>query len=331
MAKKRAGPRGNAAGASTEQTLLNAVLADPEDDTPRLAYADWLAENGQPDRAEFIRLQLERARQPHPQSHTPGARESALLTAHRQEWLPQVRQLGREYFDFHRGFPEQARYVEMADFPRWDASLWQVAPVIDVQFTDYPAVSGSYRPPEDKEAMLGALAGKPELAHVRILGLVELGLSAADLEILFGSPHLTRLHTLNLTGPNFAGADTGRVLACLGRLPALRHLYLDANRIGDEEVAVLLASPVTARLTDLGLGNSNISDVGAELLASSPAVANLERLHLYCNRIGDRGGRGLAASPHLARLKELSLMVNDIGDDGQTILRERFGGRVVFS
>ena len=37
--------------------LLAAITANPDEDTPRLIYADWLQENGEPDRAEFIRLQ----------------------------------------------------------------------------------------------------------------------------------------------------------------------------------------------------------------------------------------------------------------------------------
>lgn len=41
--------------------LLAAILAQPKEDTPRLVYADWLEENGQPERAEFIRLQIELA------------------------------------------------------------------------------------------------------------------------------------------------------------------------------------------------------------------------------------------------------------------------------
>jgi len=45
---------------SEGQLLLNAILNNPREDTPRLVYADWLEENakGQPDldRAEFIRL-----------------------------------------------------------------------------------------------------------------------------------------------------------------------------------------------------------------------------------------------------------------------------------
>jgi uncharacterized protein (TIGR02996 family) len=37
--------------------LYRAILANPADDTLRLAYADWLDENGDPARAEFTRVQ----------------------------------------------------------------------------------------------------------------------------------------------------------------------------------------------------------------------------------------------------------------------------------
>ncbi len=38
--------------------LLRAILLHPAEDVPRLVYADWLDENSQPERAEFIRLQI---------------------------------------------------------------------------------------------------------------------------------------------------------------------------------------------------------------------------------------------------------------------------------
>lgn len=38
--------------------FLRAICETPDDDSPRLIYADWLEENGQPERAEFIRLQI---------------------------------------------------------------------------------------------------------------------------------------------------------------------------------------------------------------------------------------------------------------------------------
>lgn len=38
--------------------ILQAILVDPDDDLPRLAYADWCEENGQAERAKFIRSGL---------------------------------------------------------------------------------------------------------------------------------------------------------------------------------------------------------------------------------------------------------------------------------
>jgi uncharacterized protein (TIGR02996 family) len=41
--------------------LLQAILDTPDDDFPRLVMADWLEENDQPERSEFIRVQVELA------------------------------------------------------------------------------------------------------------------------------------------------------------------------------------------------------------------------------------------------------------------------------
>src|SRR5262245_319064 len=40
------------------RALEEAVIVDAEDDAPRLVYADWLEENGDPDRATVIRTQV---------------------------------------------------------------------------------------------------------------------------------------------------------------------------------------------------------------------------------------------------------------------------------
>ncbi len=96
-----------------ERGFLAAILADPADDTARLVYADWLQEQGgRPERAEFIRLQIEiatavnvppgaaakasdmlhRVRQGAPvrlTANTPAARlvrEALALEKHREEW-----------------------------------------------------------------------------------------------------------------------------------------------------------------------------------------------------------------------------------------------------
>ncbi len=41
-----------------QKALLAAILAARDEDTPRVVYADWLDENGDPARAEFIRVQV---------------------------------------------------------------------------------------------------------------------------------------------------------------------------------------------------------------------------------------------------------------------------------
>ena len=73
-----------------------AFLADicerPEDDAPRLVYADWLEEHGEPDRAEFIRTQCElaKAAEDDPRRVKLKDREKALLKEHQGEWRKEV-------------------------------------------------------------------------------------------------------------------------------------------------------------------------------------------------------------------------------------------------
>ena len=59
------------------EALLHAIIATPDDDTPRLAYAGWLEHHGDLERAEFIRLQCAIAK-----LATDDPRQSAL---HRRE------------------------------------------------------------------------------------------------------------------------------------------------------------------------------------------------------------------------------------------------------
>lgn len=47
-----------------EKAHLAAIIENPDDDTPRLVYADFLDEHGRHERAEFVRVQCELARRP---------------------------------------------------------------------------------------------------------------------------------------------------------------------------------------------------------------------------------------------------------------------------
>src|SRR5581483_1312804 len=121
---------------------LRPILADPAADGPRLAYADWLDETGDADRAEFIRVQCALAALPvdEREYHPLRQREAELLEQHRAEWVRPVRSLVRpeeepargwrrwfrrppsdeEWFaDFRRGFVEildieSETYIERA-------------------------------------------------------------------------------------------------------------------------------------------------------------------------------------------------------------------------
>src|SRR5688572_22453465 len=97
---------------SERDAFLRAIAAEPSDDTVRLAFADWLDEHDEPERAEFIRLQIERERaKPFGDASAPTKREKALLDAHLAEWLGPLADLD-EYSGFgptfRRGFVESA-------------------------------------------------------------------------------------------------------------------------------------------------------------------------------------------------------------------------------
>jgi len=49
---------------SDRDALLRAICENPDDDAPRLIYADWLDEHGDPLQAEFIRIQVELSMNP---------------------------------------------------------------------------------------------------------------------------------------------------------------------------------------------------------------------------------------------------------------------------
>src|SRR5579872_3244755 len=55
------------AGMSERAAFLAAILAEPDDDTPRLVFCDWLNDHGlEPEREKFIRVQV-KLEQPDPE------------------------------------------------------------------------------------------------------------------------------------------------------------------------------------------------------------------------------------------------------------------------
>ena len=98
---------------SDHAAFLRAIIDDPDEDAHRLVYADWLDDNGDPDRAQFIRLQCTAARE------KPWSEEANRLWEEigrvwnrlDEEWWPAT----RENWPFRH--PNHA-LLDAAHFPR---------------------------------------------------------------------------------------------------------------------------------------------------------------------------------------------------------------------
>jgi uncharacterized protein (TIGR02996 family) len=117
---------------SDGDALFRAVCESPADDTPRLVYADWLDEHGQPERAEFIRLQCERwASGAYPTVADARTRASNLLRAFGDRWYNELPELpGVEWGDlFVRGFIDTVRTYRLGDVPGTLERVFAAAPL----------------------------------------------------------------------------------------------------------------------------------------------------------------------------------------------------------
>lgn len=77
--------------------FIASILAHPEDDLPRLVYADWLEENGDHERSEFIRVQCEICRlMMWRLPHNGGTSTGRDLAAERRASLKTLRKRERE-------------------------------------------------------------------------------------------------------------------------------------------------------------------------------------------------------------------------------------------
>jgi uncharacterized protein (TIGR02996 family) len=91
-----------------QQPFLRAIRAKPEDDLPRLVYADALEESGASERAEFIRVQVALANTPEhdPQFRLLEDREHELLGKNEKAWVGTIREHVPEW-TWRRGFVDE--------------------------------------------------------------------------------------------------------------------------------------------------------------------------------------------------------------------------------
>src|SRR5262245_17112655 len=300
------------------EALSAAILADPDDDRPRLVYADWLEQHGQFDRARLIRVQIETARLPD-DTEPPTAlqvEEEQLLEAC-EKALPRLE--GITFGGFERGLASSVHAATPAAFRRHARSIAAVGLVRRVSF--------------DKPDDFAVLAEVPAFARITELtvDVDRPGFRDGDgshslndeLRILLESAHCPRLRSLRLDSCDL-GPRGAKALGECPRMDSLIELDLGDNYIGDEGMAALAASPYLSALRFLRINLNNIGPPGVEALADSVSLGGLEVLKLGeagGDVIGPAAGVALGRSPYLTHLRELQLH-DDIGALGAAALAQ---------
>jgi uncharacterized protein (TIGR02996 family) len=233
---------------SAAAPFLAAIAARPDDDLPRLIFADWLDERGETDRAEFIRLQCSAVRG----DVYAGSRAAKLEACHRREWLADLAEV--YHAEFRRGFAEHlvlpaGTFLAKGDELRRRTPVRSVALVGAVRVLDQllnssllDGLGGLHL----SNAFLGdegvaRLAGAACLRGLRTLRLARSGVGDVGATAVARSPHLTSLRSLVLCG-NAIGEVGAWDLARSRTLRGLAHLDIVDNEIGLSGAAALKAA-----------------------------------------------------------------------------------------
>jgi uncharacterized protein (TIGR02996 family) len=328
----------------TRDAFLADICARPDDDAPRLIFADWLDEHGDAAdraRAELIRVQCRLAALPDEHRERPPLEERSreLLALHEAGWRAQLPSLpGVRWGDWERGFVGDATVAHAKAFREQADALFAAAPiqglaflmrvtartVAEVMASPYLArltYLSLYNNPIG-DAGAAAVAASPRLTNLANLSLGCCGLHDAAAEALAAAPHL-RPRILGLFD-NAIGPAGARALASSSFLEGAVELALQQNVLGDDGAKALAASRHLGALRSLSVSYNEIGDEGARALALSPLLG-LTDLYLVGNRIGDAGAAALAASPNLGELKTLHLGGNRIGPAGARALAAATG------
>jgi uncharacterized protein (TIGR02996 family) len=226
-----------------EDALIRAVIASPDDDLPRLRYADWLEAHGQFERARLIRVQC--------QLETLKAEESVLLERHQREWGGNLYANGVDHWVFHRGFPEEI-YIALPTFLETHSALNAVTPLRQLHLNG------------GRDDWLEQLAGIPVLAQVRELEIdhpskaahMAGGYGLMGVRALATSGHLTGLQRLALHSHQI-GVDGARIIAASSTFGNLTHLTLSApvlSQCSSDVMLSIVTAPSLKNLVELRMG-----------------------------------------------------------------------------
>jgi uncharacterized protein (TIGR02996 family) len=282
--------------------FLQAILAEPADDAPRLIFADWLEEHGDADRAAFIRAQCEAARLgPWERRRRELEWQSqAMLARHGARWRAELPALsGVEWTDFERGFVSAVRVPAAATLYRHADAIAAAAPVYRAEVVKFSQRQAG--PPPSIPRWLRALRLDGDWVDYReppYLSQLPEELEVVrfphgyNLDWLTTIPLRGAFTRLKVEGDHTVGSMVTRTLARSNLTTGLRRLELGTRWI------------------DYNTGyyqDPTIGPEGARELAESPNLARLEALDLNRQRIGTEGLSHILTSPHLRGLRELEV------------------------
>ena len=216
---------------SAREAFIDRILAEPDDDRPRLVYADWLEEQGEAVPAAFVRAQCERARldPKDPRAKELEQEEYRLMwegagdeRSYGKRLLAHLRALGFalggynfdlevhfnrgliEGFEIYDGDKGASRFVEKAQ------EVLAHDPVTRLKFVPVWAYGAQYSVTPDLEfsrttpltsGTLGRLLQVERVRQLRELDLAGNPLDEEAVRLLTSSPHLTDLRVLRV-GPS---------------------------------------------------------------------------------------------------------------------------------
>jgi hypothetical protein len=295
-------------------------------------------ENGQDDRAEFIRVQVRLARLPawDGERLRLRLRERQLLEAHGEEWLAEMPAIkGVRWEGFRRGIVAEVSFASFEAMRTNAQACRAVAPVEAVTvhwprrketkkaahpIAELRELTLTGRPFEDEIAWL---AGSPQLASLRVLTV--LGLAPEDLSRLAASPHLTRLRVLRLVS-NGLGTAGVRALTQAATLTGLEELdlsgpgfyeqYYDDPIINVSGMEALADWAGLSRVRSLTLTGSDVRPAGLRALLGAPHAAALKELTLRSGRLDGRAMREFHDAQPAIRLEALDVGGNVLKETG---------------
>jgi uncharacterized protein (TIGR02996 family) len=262
--------------------LLRAICDSPDDDTPRLIYADYLEDTGEADRAAFVRAQVELAR-------TPDWEPFAVMCRTRQrEWSEQGQPflhtlplLGPDVTwhaePFRRGLGWR---VHVASLRGWSAiapRLYESAPIGELHLKAAATLDDWHE-----------FADGDWVRWFRVIHL-EGGSPVEPIRALcsnLAACGMTDIHFHNASSPGLPELVEDLLATPLGR--GLRGLHFSvAYQPVVPLMDVLCASKL--RLRRLSFRNMKLNSVQVERLLQSTIASELEELDLSEDRLRDRG------------------------------------------